>query len=102
MGRMVEQAVEARVRARAHVIWEGEGRPEGSDQEHWVRALRELAAECEQAGHGEIVAPTPPQGRMGVAPDPAPEPQPDGEIDAPTPPQGRRRQGAGGAAASAG
>jgi len=35
------------IRRRAHEIWEAEGRPEGRDQEHWIRAQREL---CEEAG----------------------------------------------------
>ncbi|MBV9704011.1 MAG: DUF2934 domain-containing protein, partial [Methylobacteriaceae bacterium] len=27
--------IEDRIRARAHQIWEEEGRPEGRDREHW-------------------------------------------------------------------
>ena len=26
------------IKARAHAIWEEEGRPEGRDREHWQRA----------------------------------------------------------------
>jgi hypothetical protein len=34
-----------RVRERAHAIWQEEGRPEGRDREHWVRAEQELRDE---------------------------------------------------------
>ena len=36
--------IEDRIRARAHQIWEEEGRPEGRDREHWERAEREVRA----------------------------------------------------------
>jgi hypothetical protein len=32
------------VRARAHQIWEEEGRPEAREQFHWDRAIREMQA----------------------------------------------------------
>jgi len=32
---------EARVRERAYLIWEQEGRPEGRAMGHWLRAQRE-------------------------------------------------------------
>jgi len=32
---MVEQTLEERVRAKAHEIWESEGRPEGQQDRHW-------------------------------------------------------------------
>lgn len=35
----------SRVAARAHEIWEAEGRPEGRDHDHWLRAEAELSAE---------------------------------------------------------
>ena len=35
---------EQAVKARAHEIWEGEGRPEGRHAEHWSQAERELGA----------------------------------------------------------
>ena len=40
-----EAARDARTRARAYMIWEAEGRPEGRAEEHWCQAERELAAE---------------------------------------------------------
>lgn len=33
----------ARIRERAHRLWEAEGAPEGRDQEFWFRAEREIA-----------------------------------------------------------
>lgn len=36
---------EARVRQRAHEIWESEGCPEGHAEEHWARANQEIDAE---------------------------------------------------------
>jgi hypothetical protein len=41
---------EEQIRARAHQIWEEEGRPEGRQQEHWERAAREIEA---REGGGE-------------------------------------------------
>ncbi|WP_274425483.1 DUF2934 domain-containing protein [Chelativorans sp. YIM 93263] len=38
-------------RARAHEIWESEGRPTGRDREHWERATREIEAEVEGPDH---------------------------------------------------
>ncbi|MGA2043042.1 MAG: DUF2934 domain-containing protein [Roseiarcus sp.] len=32
------------IKARAYAIWEGEGRPDGRDLEHWRRASQEIAA----------------------------------------------------------
>ena len=36
---------EARIRKRAHTIWEEEGRPVGKEKEHWERAAAEVDAE---------------------------------------------------------
>lgn len=33
---------EEQIRARAHQIWEEEGRPQGREQEHWEKAAREM------------------------------------------------------------
>jgi hypothetical protein len=35
---------EAAIAVRAYEIWEKQGRPHGSDQEHWLQAAAELAA----------------------------------------------------------
>ena len=37
------------IRARAHEIWEREGRPEGRHIEHWEMASAEVAAEAKPA-----------------------------------------------------
>lgn len=34
-----------RIRQRAHEIWEEEGRPEGREYSHWLRARAEIRAE---------------------------------------------------------
>ena len=35
---------EARIRLRAHAIWEEQGRPLGRHEDHWRQAARELDA----------------------------------------------------------
>jgi len=40
-----DPAFEQRVRARAYQIWQEEGRPDGRDVEHWIRAVLEIARE---------------------------------------------------------
>ncbi|TPE52945.1 DUF2934 domain-containing protein [Amaricoccus solimangrovi] len=40
-----ERAIEDRIRARAHEIWEREGRPEGAHGRHWDEARLEVEAE---------------------------------------------------------
>jgi hypothetical protein len=70
---MEQQALEARIRERAHRLWEQEGQPEGRDREHWAEAERQVMLE---QGMGEPVNLTPesPQGRR---PEPQPEPPAD-------------------------
>ena len=36
---------EAKIRRRAHELWEGEGRPEGRADAHWDRAAKDLDRE---------------------------------------------------------
>jgi len=38
---------EERIRERAHNLWEQAGRPEGTEKEHWDRALSELDGEAQ-------------------------------------------------------
>jgi hypothetical protein len=40
-----EQDRTARIRKRAHEIWEAEGRPEGEAERHWTRAADDLDRE---------------------------------------------------------
>ncbi|WP_411033763.1 DUF2934 domain-containing protein [Shinella sp. BYT-45] len=49
-----------RIRKKAHEIWEEEGRPEGREYSHWLRAradVREEEGEAARAGSGLIVRP---------------------------------------------
>jgi hypothetical protein len=39
---MVEQDLAAQIRMRAYHLWELEGRPEGRERIHWVRAEAEI------------------------------------------------------------
>lgn len=38
---------EEEIRIRSYLIWEREGRPNGKDREHWLKAKAELDAEFE-------------------------------------------------------
>jgi len=40
-----EQDRDARIRRRAHKIWEQEGQPDGLAEQHWERAAQDLARE---------------------------------------------------------
>jgi len=46
---------EARIRGRAHAIWEEEGRPVGKEREHWERAANEVDAESSPLDSGTEV-----------------------------------------------
>jgi hypothetical protein len=41
----METDKEEKIRERAHLIWERQGRPEGRDAEHWAQARREIENE---------------------------------------------------------
>jgi len=41
-----------RIRQRAYEIWQQEGQPEGKQQEHWERAVREIGGDPDQGGAG--------------------------------------------------
>jgi hypothetical protein len=38
---------EAAIRARAHELWEQEGRPDGREHDHWLQAEAEINAQDE-------------------------------------------------------
>ncbi|HEV7467958.1 MAG TPA: DUF2934 domain-containing protein [Candidatus Dormibacteraeota bacterium] len=38
-------AIEDRIRNRAYELWEAEGRPEGREVDHWLRAAQEVSGE---------------------------------------------------------
>ncbi|SMH54573.1 DUF2934 domain-containing protein [Azospirillum agricola] len=43
---------DSRIRARAHDLWERDGRPDNRHQEHWAQAEREIAEEEAVNGPG--------------------------------------------------
>lgn len=45
LGRATVNDREARIRERAHAIWERDGRPEGLANQHWERAASDLDRE---------------------------------------------------------
>ena len=45
----MENRRKAEIEARAHAIWEEEGKPFGKHLEHWLRAQRLVAAEAGEA-----------------------------------------------------
>lgn len=52
-----------KVRARAYMIWEQEGRPEGKHEHHWYRAAKEAEEISDQHNqNAEVNPPTPPSG----------------------------------------
>ncbi|PZQ50341.1 MAG: hypothetical protein DI556_07220 [Rhodovulum sulfidophilum] len=75
-----ERAIEDRIRARAHEIWEREGRPEGAAARHWDEARLEIEAE-ERVARATTPEPEPespamladPAGERAAAPDLPPE-----------------------------
>ena len=44
---------EQAIRERAYAIWEQEGRPDGKDLDHWLRAEAEIIAQRLFGGAGE-------------------------------------------------
>jgi len=43
----------AKIAHLAHTYWEAEGRPEGRDLEHWLRAEADVRALLESGGAGD-------------------------------------------------
>ena len=41
-----------RIRQRAYELWQQEGQPEGKQQEHWERAVREIGGDPDQGSAG--------------------------------------------------
>jgi hypothetical protein len=42
------------IAARAHALWENEGCPDGHDQEHWLKADRELLSAAGRMSPGDL------------------------------------------------
>jgi len=57
----MNESKRARIAARAHQIWESEGRPSGKSEEHWRRAEQEVARQeqAEQMGNSAETPPAP-------------------------------------------
>ena len=47
---------EQAIRERAYAIWEQEGRPDGKDLEHWLRAEAEFTSATEQQASPSLTA----------------------------------------------
>jgi hypothetical protein len=41
--------IERQIRARAHILWESEGKAEGRDEEYWLRAKQLIEDEAKSA-----------------------------------------------------
>lgn len=65
---------EAKIRARAHEIWESENRPEGRHGEHWDQANRELG-DAQQDASGMTVTRTVETRGVSTGDDPTAVPQ---------------------------
>jgi hypothetical protein len=46
---MILDAREERIRAKAHALWEADGKPEGRDRAHWEQAAKLVDEEERQA-----------------------------------------------------
>lgn len=56
------EAMEDRIRRRAHELWESEGRPNGRAEDHWAQAKRQIEDEDRLSGHQDAgVAPHQPR-----------------------------------------
>ncbi|GIK83260.1 MAG: hypothetical protein BroJett024_43650 [Alphaproteobacteria bacterium] len=51
----MDDSLAAKIRERAYLLWEREGRPEGKALEHWLCAEAELCAEQPMAASGMMV-----------------------------------------------
>lgn len=51
----IDEDVRARIRQRAHELWEAEGRPAGRELQHWLEAEREIV-ELSVAGEEDPLA----------------------------------------------
>jgi len=47
-------AREQRIRAKAHALWEADGRPEGREREHWEQAAKLVEEEERQAARAKV------------------------------------------------
>jgi hypothetical protein len=47
-------AREQRIRAKAHALWEVDGRPQGRDREHWEQAAKLVEGEERRAARAKV------------------------------------------------
>ncbi len=50
---MMLDAREERIRAKAHDLWEADGKPEGRDRDHWEQAAKLVEEEERQAARAK-------------------------------------------------
>ena len=55
------------IHARAHELWEAEGKPEGKHREHWLAAQKEVLEEVDRSGATGPADPAPSKPRSGTA-----------------------------------
>lgn len=65
----IKPETEAAIRARAHQIWEEEGRPDGLHDVHWQRAYEAIvpATSPTVAAPGDLLAVKPPRAKTDQA-----------------------------------
>jgi hypothetical protein len=51
---MMMDAREERIRAKAHQLWEADGKPQGHDREHWEQAAKLVEEEEQKAAKAEV------------------------------------------------
>lgn len=66
---MEQQSREKQIRARAHQLWEQEGRPEGQHQRHWEEASREIETSEKHEGPSSSLQPGNMAANDAAAPD---------------------------------
>jgi hypothetical protein len=67
----MEDDREQTIRQRAYTIWEEEGRPQGEDMRHWLRAWQELSA-SDSAANDASALNSPDAGAAAAEPSPIP------------------------------
>ncbi len=80
-------AIEDRIRCRAYELWESEGRPEGREVDHWLRAAQEVSGEV----NGEAAAVGAPAARRPRSRTESASTRPATRISAATPARSRGR-----------
>ena len=53
---VMDNELEMKIRQRAHEMWEGENRPDGLAERHWLEAEREVTEKAENAATEAVPA----------------------------------------------